>query len=127
MNDNVAASNQNQSRPQAPRSASHRMTSRYKDAYAMSRLLNGFGWLVKICAYVLLAVAILGALVAAESVGSTVATGLAGVGIALAVQLFLAGILFGALGQLLKAALDTAVNTSPFLTKDEMRAMLFLD
>lgn len=93
----------------------------------MSRVLNGFGWLVKICAYVLLAVAILGALVAAESVGSTVATGLAGVGIALAVQLFLAGILFGALGQLLKAALDTAVNTSPFLTKDEIRAMLFLD
>ena len=127
MNDNVAASNQNQSRPQAPRSASHRMTSRYRDAYAMSRVLNGFGGLVKIISYVLLAFAALVAFGVAVSVGFVSGAGIAVVGILLSLQLYLVGILFGALGQLLKAALDTAVNTSPFLTKDEMRAMLFLD
>lgn len=41
--------------------------------------------------------------------------------------MFVLGILISAQGQTLKATLDTAVNGSPLLTKDEMRQIMSLD
>ena len=48
-------------------------------------------------------------------------------GIIVAVPIFILGVLVSAQGQILKATLDTAVNSSQLLTKDEMQQIMSLD
>jgi len=45
-------------------------------------------------------------------------------GVVVAVPIFVLGVLVAAQGQVLKATLDTAVHSSPFLTKEEMARVM---
>ena len=100
-------------------------TNRYADAYVVAQTIEGVGMTIK-------AVGILvGALLALASLGSATKGGVGivfafmGIAVAgtIAAVLFLLGILASAHGQLLKATLDIAVNTSRVLT-DQDRARI---
>lgn len=105
--------------------------TRYTDAYHMAKVLVRLGATLKI-----LAIALGGGIAAVS--GLIVLVSLAGinrspaaiagiglgaigffVGILIGVLIFLFGVHLSAQGQLLRATLDTAVNSSPFLTDTE--------
>lgn len=104
--------------------------SRYQDAYLSARGMTAFGSTVKMFAMVVLALMILvGFVVASQSGGAffMAFTSFAAAGIGFSICLYILGILISAQGQILKATLDTAVNSSPFLTKDEMKEVMSWD
>lgn len=100
--------------------------SRYTDAYRVARTITAVGATVKV-----IALAIGGAIaVVALVVGSQSMQYLVGgiiLGVIVAIPIYVLGILVAAQGQILKATLDTAVNSSPLLTKDDMRQIMSLD
>ncbi len=101
---------------------------RYLDAYLVARSTNGFGMLIKIIAVIAGALlAAVGALLFNEGRGAE-ALGVAAIalGIVIAVLFYLLGILVSAQGQILKASLDAAVNTSPLLTNADRVAIMSL-
>lgn len=107
-----------------PKSGLSGIMARYKDAYRIARAVTGFGDTVKVLAFVLgVIVAVIG--VAAGSIYFVVG-GIA-LGVVIGLPIFILGILVSAQGQILKATLDSAVNSSPLLTKDEIRQILSLD
>lgn len=112
----------------AVNSAGTSLTRRYTDAYAVSRTVIGLGSTVKVFGYVIGgAIALLGLVSASQAQSSLGAVAvLSGFfsGAATAASLFVAGVLVSALGQILAATLDTAVNTSPLLSQDEMRQIM---
>ncbi|MCB9913493.1 MAG: hypothetical protein H6827_10885 [Planctomycetes bacterium] len=108
-----------------------RLANRYDDAYRVATGAGGIGTGFK----VLGGLAALGGLIVAASGLSRAAPGLAtlaysdvflGVGVILGVgaPLFALGVLLSAVGQALKATVDTAVNTSPLLTDAEKRQVI---
>ena len=106
------------------------ITSRYKDAYLTGRALTGLGALVKFVAVIVYVCVLLGgALAGARFSGSMVVGVIAGAvaGFIACIPIYTMGILVAAQGQILKATLDTAVNTSPLLNEDEMRQIMSLD
>jgi len=110
---------------------SRRLMSRYTDAYRIARTVTAFGATVKVIAIIVGAPIGLIGLVAGLASGDhkSVLVAAAGVilGVIFAVPIFILGILVSAQGQILKATLDTAVNSSPLLSKDEMRQIMSLD
>jgi hypothetical protein len=56
-----------------------------------------------------------------------VVTGSFVLAVSVGVPLFVLGVLVSAVGQILAATLDTAVTSSPFLTKDQMAQVMSLD
>jgi hypothetical protein len=103
------------------------LMSRYWDAYVVARVTVGVGEGIKAIAIGLAALIVLGALLVAAqaSGGGAIVIFLAGVIAAAAVggQFYLLGLIVMAQGQILKASLDGAVNTSPFL-ENEHRAKI---
>lgn len=97
------------------------LSSRYIDAYRVASFVVGVGNFFKIVGIVLAAVICAGTLVV---VGQTrneqqqIATFIVGAAIAgfVGALLFLLGVLVASIGQIQKATLDTAVNSSPFLS-----------
>jgi hypothetical protein len=111
-----------------PRSsgAATAVVKRYTDAYLVGRTIDGVGAVVKGIGLVGGAILVLIALVAATKGGGGILIGLMIVAFAAYVAgiAYLVGILISAQGQVLKATLDTAVNSSPFLDNGERaRAM----
>ena len=102
------------------------VASRYTDAYLIARATTAFGATVK---FIAIAIGIGIALLALLEGSQSVQIGICGVvlGIIVAIPIYILGILVTAQGQILKATLDTAVNSSPLLTKDEMREIMSLD
>ena len=106
---------------------SGRLAGRYRDAYAVSSSIIGYGSTLKALA---VAVALLSIVV---GIGLAVAAdaalfGLSGafVGVLLALPIYQLGILILTQGQMLFAVLDTAVNTSPLMNEDDKRLALGL-
>jgi hypothetical protein len=120
------------------------LKKRYADSYIVARATVGVGKLFKgfgilIASFVIIAAAIAGAKLGYDASnapyplrsdpGTAALLGVACLvgGIVVAALtggvLYLLGILIGAQGQILKASLDEAVNTSPFLT-NEYRALI---
>jgi len=95
------------------------LMSRYWDAYVVAKVTVGFGESIKAVAMILAVLIILAALLIAGSVGGggAVLTFLLGVIGAAFVggQFYLLGLIVMAQGQILRASLDGAVNSSPFL------------
>jgi len=93
---------------------------RYLDGYRVANSVDGFGQFIKIGGFVL------GLLVWA-GVAQAVSGG-AGfvVGLMVAAVFFVIGVIVAAHGQLLKATLDTAVHSSPFLSNDNRAAIMSL-
>lgn len=95
------------------------LSHRYKDAYRVAGAIIAFGTTVKIVGAVVAAVVALAALTAADPLGGgavvagTVIAGMTGL------AFWIAGVFLTALGQLLRASLDTAVNISPLLRNGE--------
>jgi len=113
------------SSPQSPLSSGSIMR-RYTDAYRVARTITAFGATVKVIAFVIAAVVALGGVAAASQSGMLV---LAGILIAaiVGIPVYVLGVIVSALGQTLKATLDTAVHSSPFLSKAEMQKIMSLD
>lgn len=99
--------------------------SRYADAYLVARAIAGIGTVIKVTGLLLALVIIAGAAYAANYANSETKTlyDVAGfiIAIIIAALFYLFGTLVSAQGQILKASLDCAVNSSPFLS-DEQRA-----
>ncbi len=105
------------------------LVPRYADAYLVARSTTDFGSTLKVIAILMgIVVAIAGAILGSQTeLGGVFDIAWILTGVITALPIYILGILVSAQGQILKATVDTAVNTSPLLTKDEMRKMLSLD
>lgn len=104
------------------------VTNRYSDAYLVARSVNGVGVAIKGIGLVIGVVLALVSLGAGTNGGLGVVFAFAGIAVAgaIATVLFLLGSLASAQGQILKAVLDTAVNSSHFLTDQERAQVMSL-
>ncbi|HEY1769386.1 MAG TPA: hypothetical protein VGG02_03925 [Chthoniobacterales bacterium] len=99
---------------------------RYRDGYFAAHAINGMGSGIKSLA---IAIAVIMTLISFLIGSSTSAMfGLAGalLGTAIAAPLYVLGILVSAQAQLMKATMDTAVHTSPFLDSNQKAAAMSL-
>ena len=113
---------QAQAQSDAPSTHSEKAMSRYTDAYRVAKVIVGMGDFVK--GFGLIAATIVGLLgLGLYSNPSNQAGIIASLVVAVAIGVFfwVLGVLVAAQGQMLKATLDDAVHTSPFLV-DEQRA-----
>lgn len=105
------------------------LADRYKDAYRIAKSIISFGIGVKLLAWIVGGIVVfigILALTQSNQYGNTSPFGWMGIiwGFATGFSIYILGIFISALGQLLKAVLDTAVNTSKLLTKEEMDEIL---
>jgi hypothetical protein len=94
---------------------------RYVDAYRVAGTINVFGQAIKIAGFIFAAVIFIGVANSLKSPGA----GLVAASI-IAAFFFVIGIIVAAQGQMLKAAVDTAVNSSPFLDNNQKAATMSL-
>ena len=122
-----------------------KLARRYRSAYRAAMLINGLGMICQVIGLILGAALLCVGVVGAQHIdGSALAvvwvrdtlgvsirdqqqivvyTGLI-LGAILLVLFWLVGTFVSAIGQMLKAILDTAVNTSPFLTTEEKQNLI---
>lgn len=97
--------------------------SRYNDAYLVARATTTFGTIIKVVGFLLAFGIVSGAFTLANQQYGEGKTLFLIVGIVAALLtaavFYLFGVLVSAQGQILKASLDGAVNSSPFLTDDQ--------
>ena len=102
---------------------------RYSDAYLVARAVNGYGIGVKIIGVVaalmlsLIGLVWLGTGRAEDAVMGIVCIAF---GLFVGILFYLIGVLISAQGQILKASLDSAVNSSPFLTNEHRAKIMSL-
>jgi len=117
-----------------------RLLRRYRNAYRIGKFINGVGLLAQLLGFVAaILLVIAGGMIASKIdpadpvVQWTVETfkwrvqdvqaAIFSIGVAMALVtlpvLWVAGVLVSGVGQMLKAVLDTAVHTSPFLNEEE--------
>jgi hypothetical protein len=103
------------------------LMTRYRDAYWTARAINGTGQTIKVLGIALAVALALAGLAIASKLGP--AFGFAGLilGAVMGMPIYVLGVIVAAQGQILKATLDTAVNSSPLLSKDEIREIMSLD
>lgn len=115
--------------PAAPGDLANRAYRRYLDAYRVARFIVGLGTFIKVLAAIAgVLVFILGLVGASENFGRSAseAVGIVAflMGVVTWLVFFIAGVIVSAQGQQLKATLDSAVHTSPFLDPEgKARAM----
>jgi hypothetical protein len=107
------------------------LMKRYRDAYIVARVTNGFGAIIKTIGIIAGGLLALIGFMAASKGGPNDPMSVLGiVGIVVAILIgglfYILGILVAAHGQILKASLDTAVNSSPFLTNDNKAMIMSL-
>lgn len=103
-----------------------RVIKRYQDAYLVARATNGIGSAVKTIGIILgVIIALAGIAIGLNSKLVFIIGGLI-LGAVVAIPLFVLGVFVAAHGQVLKATLDEAVHTSPFLTDDERATTMSL-
>ena len=106
------------------------MTNRYRDGYLVARATTGLGALMKGIGGVLALLIGLGTLVAAGQAPSYSQFFVVLVGVfwaaVVGILFYLLGVLIAAQGQILKATLDSAVNSSPFLGGEEKAKVMSL-
>lgn len=98
--------------------------TRYTDAYRVAKAIIGLGNTVKLVAFLAAAVIFLASLRVESSFfgGASIVFGLF-LALIIGGGGFILGTLLSAQGQVLKATVDTAVNSSPFL-QNEQRAQI---
>lgn len=103
-----------------------KLRRRYLDAYAVAGTVNGIGGLGQVLGTIVIAGGIVLIFALKDSVGQKGAIG-AGVATAiLGLIVLVLGTVLAALAQMVRASLDTAVNTSPLLDVQEKLAALGL-
>lgn len=108
--------------------AARAVAGRYADAYLIARGINGIGGVIKGFGIFIGVLMALAGLVSIAKGGMGVLIGFAMLGVAsgFATLFYFFGMLAAAQGQILKATLDTAVNTSAFLSTDDRAAVMSL-
>jgi len=96
-----------------------KLQARYVDGYRAAAIIDGFGSMVKIIGFAMAGLSLLIGL----SAGRWGFLGGLLVGGMFCALFFVLGVFISAQGQVLKAALDGAVHTSPFMT-DEQKATI---
>lgn len=103
--------------------AAKAVMARYQDAYGVARAIAGIGTLIKTVGMLLGGLIAFVFMLGSSQVPDYQKFGAFILGLVLAALVggtfYLFGIVISALGQLLQAGLDTAVNTSPFLSHDQ--------
>jgi hypothetical protein len=107
------------------------LMKRYTDAYVVGRAITGFGSLIKVIGIVIaILLVLIGFLVAAKNGPRETISYLGIIGIVVGVLsgalFYIIGVLVSAQGQILKASLDSAVNSSPFLTNEHRAKIMSL-
>ncbi len=114
--------------PQPSDVVSRSVVSRYRDAYFVARATTAIGAIVKNIAIGLGLLIAVAAGIAGSQNHSSGQFFVGGVflGTIIATPLYVLGVLVSAHGQVLKATLDTAVHSSPFLKKEDMAKVMSL-
>jgi uncharacterized membrane protein required for colicin V production len=103
---------------------------RYRDAYRVARVTNGFGVAIKVLGLIGAGLLVLlGAAVASDGPRNPLSLlGVLGIafGLFAGALFFIIGVMVSAQGQILKASLDGAVNSSPFLTNEHRARIMSL-
>ena len=100
--------------------------TRYTDAYVTARTVTAYGATVKSIAWFIGGgIGLIGLIAGSQSM--QYALGGLFLGAVVAIPIYILGVLVSAQGQILKATLDAAVNSSPLLNKDQMRQIMSLD
>jgi hypothetical protein len=108
---------------------SAKIMKRYNDAYLVARTTIGIAGTIKTLGFVFGGtIALIGLSVGSQGHGNHIFQygGLI-LGTVIAIPLYVLGVLIAAKGQVLKATLDEAVHTSPFLTNDQRASVMSLD
>ena len=104
--------------------------TRYRDAYLVARVTTGFGSIIKGIGIVIAVVIFGGAATVADQLYSSAKTQYMLTGFVTAVIVgavfYLFGILVSAQGQILKASLDSAVHSSPFMNDNQKAEVMSL-
>lgn len=107
-----------------------RLMNRYTDAYVVARFTNGirrsFKGLGIVLAIIFILIGFFMAISSRESATFGLGVVIAVFGVFTGVQCYILGVLIAALGQILKACLDVAVNSSPLLTNENKAKMMTL-
>src|SRR5436190_6483474 len=108
---------------------SNRAFGRYKDAYLVARAITAIGKSVKGLGILLSLIVVgVGYYIGTQAGGGMMySVGEAVAGVVVAIPLYLLGIVVSAQDQVLKASLDGAVNTSPFLDIEHKAKAMSLD
>ena len=104
------------------------LTKRYRDAYSVSSLTDVFGNLIKAIAFILAGILVLAGLVMLAQGDATFALGVLTLvlGVVSGLGFYMIGVLVCANAQILKASLDGAVNSSPFLSNEHRAKIMSL-
>lgn len=107
------------------------LLTRYGDAYLVARATNGWGRLIKIIGLVVaLLLALAGLVLIADNQRNDASFALGVVvivsGLVSGIMFYVVGVLVSAQGQILKASLDGAVNSSPFLNNKQRAKIMSL-
>lgn len=107
------------------------LTKRYIDAYLVARAVTGFGSMIKVMGIVIAILLVLIGFVVASQSGPRDPISYLGimgivVGVISGALFYIIGVLVSAQGQILKASLDSAVNSSPFLTNEHRAKIMSL-
>ncbi len=115
--------------PTSSPDTTNRAVTRYKDAYLVARAVTAIGKSVKYMGVMLgLIVIAVGYYVGTQMGGGLMySVGGAVAGVVISIPLYLLGILVSSQGQVLKASLDVAVHTSPFLEAEQKARVMSLD
>ena len=101
------------------------MLMRYQDGYGVAKLINGFGQACKVVGISLGGLIFLACASATSISNFAVVIGLV-FGSIVGFVGWAIGVLISAQGQIAKATLDTAVNSSPFLSNEERAKVMSL-
>lgn len=107
-------------------SAAKSLRNRYKDAYSVASAAVGIGSIIKGVGVVLGLLIFFGPVVLGESTNSLLMASGVLLAIIIGIIMYMLGILTSAQGQILKASLDSAVNSSPFLSSDAKAEIMSL-
>jgi hypothetical protein len=101
-----------------PDAVARSVMTRYRDAYLVARATTAIGGTVKVVGICLAIFVALAGIVVALSKRGSLPMGIGGllIGFVFGIPIYVLGILVSAHGQVLKASLDSAVHTTPFLT-----------
>jgi hypothetical protein len=107
------------------------LTKRYTDAYLVARAVTGFGFMIKVIGIVIaILLVLIGLMVTSQNGPGNPLSYLGIMGIVVGVisgaLFYVIGVLVSAQGQILKASLDSAVNSSPFLTNEHRAKIMYL-
>jgi hypothetical protein len=102
------------------------LAKRYSNAYAVANALVALGSVVKAIGVILAILIGLVSLIVGSQTSASIGLAGAVMGIVLGLVVYLLGVLLAALGQILRATLDTAVNTSPFLDDKARKEIMSL-